>query len=354
MVYSSKLKGALCKFCIVFKPTVKRGVLGSFIIKEFSNYKKLHESAKAHQNSEWHKQSVFSASHFINIVSGKHVNVIEQINTHERETLEKNREKLKSIVSTILFWGTIALRGKQSHEGNFNDLLRFRVESGDTDLGTLLETCHTKHKYTSVQIQNNLIEIAGGIIRQRIVSEVNDSEAFSILADETADISGHEHLSLGVRKFDEHNILLREYVHGSRVQFTFTRTKANNFLTSVSNPLFLICLKIISRYYATLEPVTNKLQGIYVNLLSVKTHIDELVFNFQSDREDSEKTFSQMFKEVEEIGKTLDVEIKMPRTVVPQTHRSNIPATSAEQYFRLNIFNPYLDSLIMSLKLKSF
>lgn len=75
MVYSPKLKGALCKCCVLFKPVVKRGVLGAFIIKEFSHYRKLHESAKSHQNSEWHKQSVCAATHFIKIISGKNANV---------------------------------------------------------------------------------------------------------------------------------------------------------------------------------------------------------------------------------------------------------------------------------------
>nr|CAI5817970.1 unnamed protein product [Callosobruchus analis] len=468
----------LFKEANIFYPAVRKALIilstipctTATVERSFSTLRRVKTWLRSTMGEE--RLTVCSASHFINIVSGKHANVIEQVNTHERETIEKNRKKLKFIVSTILFCGThdIALRGKQSHEGNFNDLLRFRVESGDTDLSTHLETCHTKHKYTSVQIQNNLIEIAGGIIRQRIVSEVNDSEAFSILADETADISGHEQLSLGVRFVDKQNNIREEflgfeklcamdaktiactiiqsfrrygvnlrkliglgfdgcstmagkdngvqklirdeyplatYFHCSshrlnlvvnylntvqQIQNTIgtikeiitffrdspkrrstvknipllsearwtskysykslrifsenlmniisslenmsmdqdfnlhTRTKANIFLTSVSNPLFLICLKLYP------------------------AHIDELVVNFQNDREDSEKTFSQIFKEVEEIGKTLDVEIKMPRTVVRQTHRSNIPATSAEQYFRLNIFNPYLDSLIMSLK----
>lgn len=129
-----------------------------------------------------------------------------------------------------------------------------------------------------------------------------------------------------------------------------TRTKANILLTSASNPVFLVCLKIISRYSAQLEPVTNKLQGVSVDLLSVKQHIDQLLTIFANDRENSEDIFSLIFKEVEEMAQISDIEIKIPRITGRQTHRSNVPATSAEQYFRLNIFIPYLDSLITSLK----
>lgn len=108
--------------------------------------------------------------------------------------------------------------------------------------------------------------------------------------------------------------------------------------------------KIISRYSAQLEPVTNKLQGVCINLLSVKDHINQLMTVFLNDRENSDGIFSTIFKEVEEIAQLSDIEIKMPRITGRQTQRSNILATSAEQYFRLNIFIPYLDSLITSLK----
>lgn len=49
IAYSEKLKGALCKYCVLFKPPVKRGFQGAFIVKEFTNFKHLHESAKKHQ-----------------------------------------------------------------------------------------------------------------------------------------------------------------------------------------------------------------------------------------------------------------------------------------------------------------
>lgn len=235
MVYSPKLKGALCKFCVVFKPVVNKGVLGAFIIKEFSNYKKLHESAKSHQNSEWHKQSVCKATNFMKIVSGESANVHELINVQEQTVIMENRNKLKPILSTILFCGThdIALRGKHSQEGNFNDLLRFRIESGDECLNNHLKTCHKKQKYTSVQIQNTLIEIAGDVIRQKIISEVNDSEAFSLLADETADISGHEQLSLGIRFVDKEYNIREEFLGFEKLTSMDAKTIASTIINFV-------------------------------------------------------------------------------------------------------------------------
>ena len=48
-------------------------------------------------------------------------------------------------------------------------------------------------------IQNEIINITGALITQRIVNEVQKCGPFSILADESADVSAHEQLSISVR-----------------------------------------------------------------------------------------------------------------------------------------------------------
>lgn len=58
LVYSRHLKGGLCKHCVVFRPIVKRGLLGAFIVSEFTKYKDFHFHAKKHMQSEWHRDSV--------------------------------------------------------------------------------------------------------------------------------------------------------------------------------------------------------------------------------------------------------------------------------------------------------
>ena len=60
-------------------------------------------------------------------------------------------------------------------------------------------------KYTSVRTQNELFSICEGVVREDIVSAANASVGFSILADETADITGEEQLSPGVCFVDTTN-----------------------------------------------------------------------------------------------------------------------------------------------------
>lgn len=47
LVYSKKLRGALCLYCVLFRPTVVQGVLGAFITKEFTKFPDMHDSCKS-------------------------------------------------------------------------------------------------------------------------------------------------------------------------------------------------------------------------------------------------------------------------------------------------------------------
>lgn len=58
---------------------------------------------------------------------------------------------------------------------------------------------HIEHRkknasYRSIHIQNEIIAICGDVIKADIVKKVKEAEAYSVLADETADISGTEQL----------------------------------------------------------------------------------------------------------------------------------------------------------------
>jgi len=96
--------------------------------------------------------------------------------------------------------------------GNFLDLLKFLVESGDSVMSEHLSTCHNKAKYTSHRIQNELILFCGNVLCDQIVRKVNSSLSFSLLADETSDIAGIEQLSIGVRYIDSSKTMREEFI----------------------------------------------------------------------------------------------------------------------------------------------
>jgi hypothetical protein len=201
LAYSEVNEGALCKFCVLFKQKVHRGLQGSFVLKGFTKYKDFNEAARNHTRSEWHQNSVSEGTNVMAIYDKQKQSIINSISQSRVDLINKNRTRLESIVRTIIFCGThdLALRGKDSNEGNFKDLLMFRVQAGDSVLKNHLEKGAKNAQYTSVQIEHEIINICEQTLVSRIVSIVNKSKCFSILADETSDIAGIEQLSFGVR-----------------------------------------------------------------------------------------------------------------------------------------------------------
>ena len=90
-----------------------------------------------------HKAAVGCAEVFLRVQEGKMPSISQQLSDIYRNTVELNRQKLRSIIKTVALCGkhNIALRGHRddsSHideasgnPGNFQALLNFRVEAGD-------------------------------------------------------------------------------------------------------------------------------------------------------------------------------------------------------------------------------
>ena len=67
LAYSRHLKGAFCKFCVLFPQKVSRGFQGGFIATPFTRYKDFHSYAKEHMKSSWHQGSHGDATNFLSI-----------------------------------------------------------------------------------------------------------------------------------------------------------------------------------------------------------------------------------------------------------------------------------------------
>jgi len=201
LAYSQVVNGALCKFCVLFKPNVNRGLQGAFILKGFTNFKKFTESARDHVQSGWHKNAVSDGTNLMALKRNEKKSIVNAISQSRLNLIEENRKKLGSIIRTIVFCGThdLPLRGKESNEGVFKDLLKFRVEAGDLVLKDHIEKAAKNARYTSVRTEHELIAICENILANDVVAKANRSGSFSILADETSDIAGVEQLTFGIR-----------------------------------------------------------------------------------------------------------------------------------------------------------
>jgi hypothetical protein len=76
--------------------------------------------------------------------------------------------------------------------GIFNSLLIFRMDAGDLKLHDHLENSKKNAIHTTDGSQNELLGISGQSIKDTILEEVQQSKYFSVLGDETVDISNQE------------------------------------------------------------------------------------------------------------------------------------------------------------------
>ena len=127
MVYSSILKGGLCKYCVLFAKYRKS--LGTFVNRPFTELWKASEKLKQHFGKEngigreTHRHAIENALHFKLMQEGKEEPINRQLDRKSSERVAENRIKLFSIVKTIIFCGkqNISLRGHRDDSKYLNE-----------------------------------------------------------------------------------------------------------------------------------------------------------------------------------------------------------------------------------------
>ena len=89
----------------------------------------------------------------------------------------------------------MALRGHNSNEGNFIQLLKFLSET-DPALKTWL--AKEREKYTSEEIQNEIVRLMAQSILCQISQSVHNNTHYAIMADEVTDSSNRSFVYVGL------------------------------------------------------------------------------------------------------------------------------------------------------------
>ncbi|KAL4120004.1 hypothetical protein QTP88_012752 [Uroleucon formosanum] len=225
LAYSEKNQGVYCKHCVVFAKTggVGSQPLRKLVYEAFNAWKKALEVFRKHSTCDYHVTSVVKSDQFLDIFTKKQPSIIEAICVDRNVQIQENRKKLVPIIECIILCGRqeIALRGHNDsgkmcvnedlyNDGNFRAILRYRGK-GDNFLKLHLENSQ-RYKYIGAKIQNEIIAACGDIIQKKIVEKINAAECFSILADETTDVSNKEQLTLCVRYIDDQNNLCEDFL----------------------------------------------------------------------------------------------------------------------------------------------
>ena len=224
--YSKQDNGGYCLPCVLFaRSTNVRKGKGTFIDTAFTNFKKAYEMCDNHAERHYHNDAVVFCDGFVERMSGRRESVAVQLRRDLSHTIQTNKQKLSSIVETIVLCGrqNIPLWGHRdsgtevegahssiSNHGNFRALLNFRISAGDTTLKHHLETAGMNATYTSPDIQNQIINILGDHIREAILTKVRNSLCYALIANEVTDCSNKEQLCIVLRYVEPMSCQIKE------------------------------------------------------------------------------------------------------------------------------------------------
>ena len=157
-----------------------------------------------------------AAETVMSILSGKQDSIEIQLNQQQKQTIFENRRKITPIIETIILCGRhgIPLKGHRdsgsltceseknvednNNDGNLRALLRYGMKHDQVFKNDFLSAGRNS-QYISPRMQNEIMSICNDLILKRLVDSINRSRFFSVLADETTDISCQEQLTLCAR-----------------------------------------------------------------------------------------------------------------------------------------------------------
>ena len=168
-----------------------------FLSTGFLNWKKALDSFKEHQKSKCHIAAIT-----FEITIPQCGNIQEMTSEKIKSNMQENRKCLIKTIETIQVLGRqgLPLRGDESDKNfNFLQLLKLRSK----DFLKLKEWFEKKtEKYTSHDIQNELLKLMAHQILRDLTDEMRDS-FYATICDEYTDISNNEQLTLCLRWVDE-------------------------------------------------------------------------------------------------------------------------------------------------------
>ena len=97
------------------------------------------------------------------------------------------------------------------NDGVYKAALRFRVEAADKQTSDLFSKAPHNDSYLSWRVQNQIISLMGEAIQKQMLSDISQCKYFSIIADETTDVSQTEQLSLSVRFIKDTKVCTKNF-----------------------------------------------------------------------------------------------------------------------------------------------
>jgi len=145
--------------------------------------------------------------------------------------------------------------------------------------------------------------------------------------------------------FDLLPIIIESLMEMQSLDDADTASQAYSYCAALQKPIFLVSIAIAFHVFNLSMGLATQLQSKQVDLRKCIQLCEDLEKELQELRKD----FHTIYKEVEVLAEQIGVVLDIPRTAGRQTQRCNIQTTSAEEYYRISAFIPFIDYLINQL-----
>lgn len=126
-------------------------------------------------------------------------------------------------------------------------------------------------------------------------------------------------------------------------------SKASTLLAAIQRSDFLVSLMVCEKLFSLTLPLSIFLQNESLNFVSAINHTKQVLISLKNIRETARDFFRDAFQSASQLARDLFDSITIPRLSLKQTTRSNPETSCPEDYFRVSILIPCLDSLIQNL-----
>ncbi|XP_069502344.1 zinc finger MYM-type protein 1-like [Ambystoma mexicanum] len=201
----------------------------------FNNFKKAIERCNGHQTSNLHRAA---AVVLVSVERG--TNVVAALSLGHLKQMRDNRSALLNILTTLLALARqgLAIRGHTDEDSNLNAILSLRGRDVP-ELQTWLQ--RTEYKWMSHDIVNEMLAIMSHNLLRGLMKEIHDAKFFSIILDETADVSIKEQVSVVFR-------IAKEDLQVEEIFLGFYQTSS-----TTSQTLFAILKDVLLRFGYDME-----------------------------------------------------------------------------------------------------
>lgn len=125
---------------------------------------------------------------------------------------------------------------------------------------------------------------------------------------------------------------------------------AHQLLCALNQADFLVALYVMNKVFSISMPLSRLLQSEGLDILAAIEAARAVELALQNLRKDAKEEFGEIFTLVQSRAAKLGVTISIPRRTGRQTQRCNISTNSAEEYFRISVYNALLDHFIAQLQ----